>query len=179
MGAIDVENNVGRGGNTEVRFVFNSLPKTVEELQALPEASVDTAFKAVALTLAVLCNYEKDVNETIAMLDVLKGPEPVSPYEKQFIADRLKGKTYKPFSFFEGATVENGYTPSQPFAITVYENPYSFVEENWAVLYVKSAGADSPRPVKLRKKPSTGQWFLNDVQCLADIRIPAAADPWA
>ena len=25
---------------------------------------------------------------------------------------------------------------------------------------------------------STGQWFLNDIQCLSDIRTPAAYDPW-
>lgn len=52
-------------------------------------------------------------------------------------------------------------------------------EENWGILYVKSSGADAERPVKLRKKPSTGQWFLNDIQCLADMRIPVAEDPWA
>ena len=34
-------------------------------------------------------------------------------------------------------------------------------------------------PIKLRKKPSTGQWFLNDIQCLADIRVPVEEDPWA
>ena len=33
--------------------------------------------------------------------------------------------------------------------------------------------------IKLRKKPSTGQWFLNDIQCLSDIRVPASEDPWA
>ena len=42
-----------------------------------------------------------------------------------------------------------------------------------------SGGADNPRPIKLRKKPSTGQWFLNDIQCLSDIRVPVAEDPWA
>jgi len=46
-------------------------------------------------------------------------------------------------------------------------------------MYVTSGGADSPRPIKLRKKPSTGQWFLNEIQCLSDIRTPVAADPWA
>lgn len=35
------------------------------------------------------------------------------------------------------------------------------------------------RSIKLRKKPSTGQWFLNDIQCLSEIRVPQEADPWA
>lgn len=25
----------------------------------------------------------------------------------------------------------------------------------------------------------TGQWFLNDIQCLADIRVPVSEDKWA
>ena len=40
-------------------------------------------------------------------------------------------------------------------------------------------GPENPRPIKFRKKPSTGQWFLNDIQCLDDIRVPVSEDPWA
>lgn len=108
-----------------------------------------------------------------------KGPADVSGMEKQFIRERLAGKQYKARSFFAGATPDNNYTPTTPLTITVSENPYSFDEDNCGVLYVKSGGADSGRPVKLRKKPSTGQWFVNDIQCLADIRTPKEADEWA
>ena len=66
-----------------------------------------------------------------------------------------------------------------PYAVSVASNPYSFTNENWAVMHVQSSGADSLRQIKLRKKPSTGQWFLNEIQCLSDIRIPVEADPWA
>lgn len=59
------------------------------------------------------------------------------------------------------------------------ENPYSFSNENWATMYIQSYGADSPRSMKLRKKPSSGQWFLNEIQCLSDIRLPVEDDPWA
>lgn len=160
-------------------FTFQKLPANVAELQMLPESSMDSPYKTAALSLAVLCNFEKDKEGTFAMLDFLKGPEPVSPYEKQFITERLNGKFYKPFSFFKGATMENGYMPTKPYEITISETKYSFDNENWAVLYVTSAGADSPRGIKFRKKPSTGQWFLNDIQCLSDIRVPAEQDPWA
>ena len=161
------------------RFVFNTLPTNEAELQALPEFALDTPYKTAALVLAVLCNYDKDADATFAMLNVLKGPEEVSVFEKQFIKDRLDGKQYKVFSFFEGASVENNYTPALPLAVNVSSNPYSFTNENWAVMHVQSAGADSLRQIKLRKKPSTGQWFLNEIQCLSDIRTPAAEDPWA
>jgi len=113
------------------------------------------------------------------MLNFLKGPAEVSTYEKDFIKERLKDKYYKTFSFFEGATPENSYQPHTPYTIKVSDNPYSFDNEHWATLYVTSGGADNPRPIKLRKKPSTNQWFLNEIQCLSDIRIPVAEDPWA
>jgi len=170
---------VAKGRNHTESFTFASLPTSLAELKALPEASLDSAFKTTALCVAVLCNYENDVNATWEMLDFLKGPESVNEREKAFIKERLSGKQYKTLSFFKGATPENGYTPTTPYTITVSENPYSFDEENWATLYVTSGGADAPRPVKLRRKPSTNQWFVNEIQCLADIRIPTEQDPWA
>ena len=175
----DAASSVGKGSNRTESFTFASLPNSLSELQAMPEASLDSAFKTTALTIAVLCAYEQNPDGCIEMLNFLKGPADVSTYEKGFIKERLNGKFYKTFSFFEGATPENGYKPNTPYVINVSENPYSFDEENWATLYVTSGGADNPRPVKLRKKPSTGQWFLNDIQCLADIRVPVEEDPWA
>ena len=171
--------SVGKGKNRSESFTFATLPTNVAELQALPEASLDSAFKTTALTIVALCRYEQNPDEAIEMLNFLKGPEEVSTYEKQFIRERMEGKMYKARSYFAGATPQNSYTPTTPYTITVSENPYSFDNENWATLYVTSGGADNPRPIKLRKKPSTGQWFLNDIQCLADIRVPVSEDPWA
>lgn len=171
--------SVGKGRNHSETFTFACLPTNVAELQSLPEASLDSAFKTTALTIVALCRYEQNPAEAIEMLNFLKGPEEVSTYEKQFIRERMEGKMYKARSYFAGATPQNGYVPSTPYTITVSENPYSFDNENWATLYVTSGGADNPRPIKLRKKPSTGQWFLNDIQCLADIRVPVSEDPWA
>lgn len=165
--------------NREEKIVFSGLPTCVAELQALPEAKLDTPFKTTALVLVALCQFEKDENATFEMLDFLKGPDTVSNYEKQFIKERLKGKCYKVFSYFDGATPENGYAPSVPYSIKVSETPYSYPQENYATMYVTSSGADSPRAIRLRKKPSTGQWFLVEIQCLSDIRVPVEADPWA
>ncbi|MBQ8836131.1 MAG: hypothetical protein IJ002_01320 [Clostridia bacterium] len=170
---------MGKGRNHTESFTFSTLPTSVAELQALPECSLDSAFKTAALTLAALCNYEKDADATFEMLDFLKGPENVSTYEKQFIRERLYEKQYKITAFFDGATPANNYTPTEPYTIKIIENPYSFDNENWATLWAKSGGADNPSSIKLRKKPSTGQWFLNDIQCLSDIRPPAAKDDWA
>lgn len=172
-------NSVGKGSNRTESFTFSALPNSLAQLQAMPEASLDSPFKTTALTIAVLCAYEKNPEGCIEMLNFLKGPDDVSTYEKGFIKERLNGKFYKTFSFFDGATPANSYKPNTPYVIKVSENPYSFDNENWATLYVTSGGSDNPRPIKLRKKPSTGQWFLNDIQCLADIRVPVEEDPWA
>ena len=172
-------NSIGKGKNRSECFSFTAVPQNLSELQALPEATLDTPFKTAALTVLALCLYKDKPDSVMEMLDFLKGPESVSPYEKQFIKERLTDKYYIPFSYFIGATPENGYAPSAPFTIEVFENPYSFDNENWATLWVKSGGADNMRSVKLRKKPSTGQWFLNDIQCFSEIRLPKEADPWA
>lgn len=175
----DAVRTVGKGTNRSETFTFQALPKNVSELQVLPEAALDSAFKTTALTLLALCRYEENPDDAIEMLNFLKGPENLSTYEKQFIRERMEDKMYKARSFFKGATPKNSYTPSMPYTISVSENPYSFDNENWATMYVTSSGSDNPRPVKLRKKPSTGQWFLNEIQCLSDIRVPTADDPWA
>ena len=175
----DAVQNIGKGRNHTEKFTFTALPANVEELKALPEAKLDTAFKTTALTMLALSRYEADPEATFAMLSFLKGPEEFSTSEKSFMKDRLNGKEYKVRSFFEGATPENDYTPNKPYVISVIENPYSFDNENWATLYVTSGGADNPRNIKLRKKPSTGEWFLNDIQCLGDIRLPKSEDKWA
>ena len=175
MGLVDII----KGEKQQVKITFEKLPENLDELKALPEAKLQSPFDTVALTIAALCNFEKNPDAVFEMLEFLNGPDDVSAYDRSFIKERLAGKQYKTFSFFEGATPDNNYEPAKPYTIEVSTTPYSFDNENWAVMYVKSGGADSVRPVKLRKKPSTGEWFLNEIQCLSDIRVPAGSDPWA
>lgn len=160
-------------------FTFTTIPRSVDELKALPESDLSTPFKTCALTMLVLLNYTNDVNATIEMLNFLKGPDPVNEYQKQFLRDRLQGKDYVVRSFFEGSSPQNNYIPTEPLKITVYDNPYSYPEAGWATLHMDSTGADSPRQIKCRLKPSTNQWFMVENLALSDIRTPAAADPWA
>jgi len=165
--------------NNSMTFEFQSLPKNVAELTALPEIALTTPFQAAALTVAILCNYNDDVQATIDMINYIKGPQPLSAYETQFLKDRLKGKNYIPLSFFAGTSPQNNYVPTQPYTITISSDPYSFVEDGYAKLVIKSSGADSVRPIKLRRKGAEGPWFLWENYLLSDIRQPVAADPWA
>ena len=162
-------------------ITLNRLPKTLQELQAMPQAGLTNPEEVAALTVAALALYPENPSETEKMLDFLRGPRPLNGIDKQFLKDRFRGKEYLMRSFFAGSSPENNYTPVMPYRVVVSENPYSRSQlaDGYLTLYVNCSGADSPRPLKLRKKPSTGQWFLWEHQLLAGIRIPVAADPWA
>ena len=175
--------------NKRVTVSFQELPQSVAQLQALPQASLASPYGTAALAIAALCAYESNPQAVADMLGFLRGPRPLTPYDIRFMRDRLQGKGYKTFSFFEGSSPQNNYTPTRPYRVTVFDNPYSWVSEDssqssagpvqYARLLLQSSGADNPRWITMRYKPSTNQWFLWEHQLLADIRVSAAADPWA
>lgn len=169
----------GAIGNKSETFTFNSLPESLAEMQALPEASLDSPFKTAALTVCALCAYAADKQIGTEMLNWLRGPRPLGAQEISFLNDRFRdGKTYVPFSYFKGATPENDYTPDTPYTLTISTNPYSDANEGYMKLFLKSGGADNPREIVLRMK-GDGKWFLWDQFILVGIRDPKSADPWA
>ena len=175
------ENNHAANGADEIYaaeiFTFDKLPENLAELQARPEASLKSAYKTTALTMAALCSFEKNEDDVYGMLDFLKGPGTLSPYEQQFLRDRFMDKDYVPRSFFKGAVPQNDYTPDLPAVIAVSESPYSYQDQGYAKLYLKSGGADSPRAVQLRQAKD-GKWYLWEQFLLADIRKPESQNPW-
>lgn len=165
--------------NQSYTVEFLQLPTTLAQMQALPQAALMNPEDTAALAVAALCLYPKDRETALQMLQFLQGPRELSAYEKQFLADRFRDKDYVPRSYFAGAVPQNNYEPTQPYTITFSENPYSRTNDGYLTLHVRSGGADSARQIKLRQKPSTGQWFLWEQFLLSDIRTPVAADPWA
>lgn len=171
-------NSVQTSTNKSVKITFSSLPENYESFIALPESKMDNPFSSAALTILAFCFYPENKDLSLKMLDFLRGPRPLSVMDKQFIADRFRDKDYVPRSYFEGATPNNNYLPSEPYSITVSENPYSYQNEGYATLYVTSGGADSPRSVQLRLAKD-GKWYLWEQYLLADIRKPESENPWA
>ena len=164
----------------EYTVTFARLPETLAELQELPEAGRRAPQDAAALTIAALCLYPRDKEACYQMLDWLRGPRPLSNMEKQFIRDRfMDGKDYLPRSYFVGAKPENDYQPSLPLTLVFRDRANQPVEKDYRILEIYSGGADSPRTVTLRQKPSTGEWFLWEQMLLAGIRIPTSQDEWA
>lgn len=166
-------------GNKSYTVSLPQLPVNLAQLQAMPEGALKQPEHTAALTVAALCIYPIDKDAALEMLNYLQCPRGVTPYDKQFLADRFRDKDYVPRSYFEGATPQNNYEPAKPFTLTVFENPYSRDQEGYLTIHIRSGGADSPRQIKLRNKPSTGQWFLWEQFLLSDIRQPVSADPWA
>ena len=169
---------VQSAGNKSETFTFTALPESVEEMKALPEASLDTPFKTAALTVLALCAYAADRDIGTQMLNFLRGPRPMNGADISFLNDRFRdGKTYIPFSYFQGSSPENDYTPSQPFTITVKSDHTSDTESGYAKLFIPCSGADAPRPIKLRMK-GDGTWCLWEQSLLTGIRQPKSSDPW-
>lgn len=161
-------------------IIFEKLPVSLEEMKSCKYASLDKPEYAAALFLVAMKVYPVNKDEALSMVQFLMGPKEMTPYDKQFLRDRMIDKAdYIANSFFKGATPENDYTPSEPYTIAVNENPYSYVNEGYAKLFIKSGGADSERPIIMRLKASTNQWFLSEQLLLSGIRQPKYADPWA
>jgi hypothetical protein len=174
-----VAQGAGALANKKETFTFVSLPESLAQMQALPEASLDNPYKTAALTVCAICAYAADSSIGIEMLNWLRGPRPLGNGEISFLKDRFRdGKTYVPFSYFKGATPANDYTPDEPFTLVVESNPYSDANEGYKKLFVRSGGADAPREIVLRRK-GDGTWLLWDQFILVGIREPKSADPWA
>ena len=165
-------------GNRTVDVVFARLPDNFTEFTQLPQAALANPFDAAAMTVLALCFYPQDKDACIQMLNFLKGPQPLSTYEQQFLRDRFMDADYVPRSYFNGAVPNNDYKPAQPYTVRVTENPYTYQDQGYAKVYLQSGGADSPRAVQLRLAKD-GKWYLWEQFLLAGIRPPESSNPWA
>ena len=174
--------NMAKGGNKSVQIIFASMPETLAEFTVLPQANMATPFDTAAAVIAALCVYPLNKDESIAMLNHLKGPSPLSTPDIRFLADRMSQNNKAGFlgaSYLNGATPKNDYSPTEPYTVTVSENPYSYDSQGYAKMLIKSGGADSPRPVSTRQAKD-GKWYLWEYfSLLSDILSPESTNPWA
>ena len=91
-------------GNQRETFTFTALPESVAQMQALPEAAMDTPFKTAALTVCALCAFAADQAVGTELLNFLRGPRPLNGQDISFIKDRFRGgaRNYIIFSYFAG-----------------------------------------------------------------------------
>ena len=163
-----------------MQVIIQKIPENLQEFEVLA-AKGQQPECICALFLCAMALFERDKEAGTAAMNLLRGPKPMTPYDCQFLRDRLRGKSYLPLAYFEGATPGNNYQPRVPYMLNVLADPRpQDVEPGYLRVFLTTSGADSPRPLKLRQKVSTGEWFLWEYSSiLSGIRIPVAEDSWA
>lgn len=159
-------------------FTFAALPESLAQMQALPEAVLQTPYQTAALTVLALCAYAAEERVGMEMLNWLKGPRPLTGHEISFLTDRFRNGVHIPFSYFQGAVPERNYSPTLPYTITIEAGPYADANPGYKKLHIRSGGADHPREIVLRQK-GDGRWLLWDQFLMVGIRQAVSEDPWA
>lgn len=178
-------------GDGKAVVYFSRLPQNAKDMDAV---DFTDEFQVAAAIIACFARYESNPDSCFEMLDVLMGPESPSAFDKSFVKEQFSQYPYVARSYVDGAAPDNDYyakelgaegspdsDSSLKISYTISEGPYSRDEDGYVQLWLQSGGADSARAVKLRKKASTGEWFLfSDTYkgLLAGIRQPASSDAW-
>ena len=167
-----------RTGERTTPAEFPALPVTYAELAASPYNDLRTPVNTAALFVVALNAYGHNRDEAIAMINYLRGPNPMSADDVRLLDEALVQKDTAGClakSYLAGAVPENGYTPSQPYTIFVIDNPYTYLDTNvvreYAHLLVRCGGDDTPRAVTMRKS-GNGLWHLWEHALFDDITPP-------
>jgi uncharacterized repeat protein (TIGR01451 family) len=146
---------------------FNRIPHTLDKFIELQNQIAHTPQGAVAMMLIAMRIYQQYPIEgmkcmTAACTGSLIVPSSAAGSYGGYIMsnvstlkERLKIYPYLPFIYYQGAEPENGYTPdAPPYKANMYTNLYSYSQSSggmWIKLFVETKGADSNRPVSVRK----------------------------
>lgn len=161
-----------------MKYIFSELPQTSSDLEALIAIhDLSDARTTAAYFFTAFVRYVDSPDDAFAMIDVLRGPQPMSDGDKAFIKERLSDKLYLPRAYFEGAEPKNEYEPTEPWTIILYDDPVA-PPEGYAYAQITTSGAENPRRITMRVKD--GQNYLWEYNgALLSIKLPASEDPWA
>lgn len=160
-------------------ITISHLPQTLAEFKAMPQMDLRKPENTVVMFLCAANLWTIDKASGEDAINLLSNPKrQMTNFDKQFLRDRLGDKHYLPRSYFEGASPDNNYTPSQPLSVRILpDGRPQDVEAGYKRLFLKSGGADSNRYIKLREKD--GIWYLWEYfGLLPGIRLPKAEADW-
>ena len=137
---------------------FNSYVELELELPATPEGAA--ARMILALTLYTV--DQKAGESALAgavhpgQLAPGDGEKRLSKRSLDLIKNQIGGKTYHMHSYFSGTSPDTGYKLTEPpYILEFSTNPHSGrLEDGKIKLFIKSSGADSPRPITLETDAS-------------------------
>lgn len=123
-----------------LQVVIQKIPGNLQEFEILA-AKGRQPEHICALFLCALALFDRDKDAGVAAMNLLRGPKPMTPYDCQFLRDRLRGKAYLPLAYFEGATPENGYQPCVPYTLNVLADPRpQDIEPGYMRVFLKTSG---------------------------------------
>jgi len=125
-----------------MKYIFSELPQTSSDLEALIAIhDLSDARTTAAYFFTAFVRYVDSPDDAFAMIDVLRGPQPMSDGDKAFIKERLSDKLYLPRAYFEGAEPKNEYEPTEPWTIILYDDPVA-PPEGYAYAQITTSGAE-------------------------------------
>lgn len=146
-------------------ITVNTLPKDIDEFVQLRNQYSNTPEGGAAIFLLALKIYSDDEalgkqclvvavdRSALSNGDDYKGYS-ISTGSMRFIKSQIMQNKKIPSSYIQGATPENDYAVSLPY---VYTFNRIDVNGEYAKVFVKCYGADSDRPISL-KKNNKGIW---------------------
>ncbi|MBN2571263.1 MAG: hypothetical protein JXA68_03985 [Ignavibacteriales bacterium] len=176
--------------NNEVYTVeISDVPTSIESFTSLrDELSVTPQGGASVFVVAMLMyvqNAELGIQAFTIALDRNNLVEDNSGYkgfkpDKSFtymVQNYLQPRPYLANSYLLNTTFTDGYVlPSKPYQIKLSTNPYSQISETEIKLFIECSGADSPRPI-IMKKNDKGIWKTSNYSSLfVGIKTPPVSD---
>jgi len=167
---------------------FKTLPKTTDEFVKLRNKTAKTPEGGAAMFMLALKIYNdnNELGEKFLVLsvdinqlrsgDVYKGYK-VGSSDMSLIKRQLNNNNKIPNAYIEGANLKNNYSVNLPYIYKFSHNKYSGDKSQGKFkVFVKCYGADSPRPIHLRKN-SKGIWkAVSWSSVLVGIKKPAIID---
>ena len=157
------------------------LPATIDEFLEGRERLGGNPSGATALFVAAMIRYAEDQSAGLPMLvsilvndnTLLSSARAGSGYRgydlassTRFLIDRVIQSPWIPSSYIQGTSPSGGYQlPAGPLRLEFSENPTSQIGPDEVRIFVASTGADSPRPLRL-KRNSAGIWKVAEFSSL-------------
>ena len=174
----------------QAKVFFNELPQSVEELKQIYRTGDNGKYITMALAICAFRIWTPETQDVCnGMLEaILNSPTcgmTFNNFGKQFVKDRMMQNNKFPYianAYFDGATPENGYQPTEPLTITLEEYVYNIPAStmygptlNLERVVTNFKGADTARYMDLYMDPKDNQWYIwsdSYKGLLADIKNP-------
>jgi hypothetical protein len=160
--------------SSQTTVSINRIPHTLIKFLELRDQIAHTPQGAIVMMIVALRIYQQYPVEGMKCLTAnctypLIGQAPNNPGAYQgnamnnitTLKHRLNELSHLPLIYYAGASPQNKYTPqAPPYQVELFANPHSYIASNDGTmrikLFVKTLGADSARPVTVKK---TGELY--------------------